>query len=169
MFILDGRPLAPDTAFTATNSDGELVQFPPNWLRLASPEEREAIGITEVPDPAPYDQRFYWGYDADGALIPKDHTQLVKQWVAQTKATAFSLMQPTDWYFTREQDNGTPAPLDVRALREEIRQDSRQKVAAIEATADTKALAAYCTSAEYNQWPPYPVVEPSATPVAAAA
>ena len=75
MFILDGKPLSPDVAFT---HDG--IQYPANWLRLVSTEEREAIGITEEPDPAAYDQRFYWGYDAEGNLIPKDHAQLVEQW-----------------------------------------------------------------------------------------
>ena len=41
MFILDGKPLSPDNAFT---HDG--INYPANWLRLATPEEREAIGIT---------------------------------------------------------------------------------------------------------------------------
>jgi hypothetical protein len=156
MFILpNGIPISPDVAFTLDD-----VQYPANWLRLASPEEREAIGITEVPDPESYDQRFYWGYDADGALIPKDHTQLVQQWVAQTKATAFTLIQPSDWYFTREQDNGTPVPAEIKAEREAFRAASRDKVAAIEATADTEALATYITSSAYSQWPPYPETEP---------
>ena len=72
MFLLNGEPLAIDTPFTADD-----IQYPANWLRLSTLEEKEAIGITEVPDPEPYDQRFYWGYDADGNLIPKDHGELV--------------------------------------------------------------------------------------------
>jgi len=52
MFILDGRPLPLDTQFTV---DG--ITYPPNWLRLASPEDRARIGITEVPDyPRPDDR-----------------------------------------------------------------------------------------------------------------
>jgi hypothetical protein len=46
MFILDGKPLPLDRAFTT--SDG--TQYPANWLRLSTIEERDAIGITEVPD-----------------------------------------------------------------------------------------------------------------------
>jgi hypothetical protein len=72
MFILDGKPLSPDRAFTHNG-----IQYPANWLRLSTLAEKEAIGITEVPDPPTYDERFYWGYDQDGQLIPKDHTQLV--------------------------------------------------------------------------------------------
>ena len=144
MFILpDGRPISPDVAFTL---DG--IQYPSNWLRLASPEEREAIGITEVPDPAPYDQRFYWGPD-----LPKDHAQLVEQWTQQTRITAGTLIQPTDWMVIREQDNGTVVPESVKALREDIRLATGQKNAAIEATADTAELAAYITGTEYPVWP----------------
>ena len=66
MFILDGKPLSPDRAFTTP--DG--TQYPANWLRLATPEVRTSIGITEVPVPPTWDQRFYWGYDADCQLFP---------------------------------------------------------------------------------------------------
>jgi hypothetical protein len=146
MFILDGKPLSPDVAFTTGG-----IQYPANWLRLASPEEREAIGITEVPDPTPYDQRFYWGPD-----LPKDHGQLVEQWTQQTRTTANSLLQPSDWMVIREADNGTEMDAGTKALREDIRLATGQKKAAIEATADTAELAAYITSSEYSQWPPYP-------------
>ena len=143
MFLLDGKPLSPDRAFTHAG-----IQYPANWLRLSTLEEKEAIGITEVPDPAPYDQRFYWGPD-----LPKDHTQLVEQWVAQTRITAGTLIQPTDWMVIREQDNGTVVPESVKALREDIRLATGQKNAAIEATADTAELAAYITGTEYPVWP----------------
>ena len=56
MFQLDNKPLALDTAFTHNG-----IQYPANWLRLTTQQERAAIGITEVPDPEPYDDRFYWG------------------------------------------------------------------------------------------------------------
>jgi len=57
MFLLDSKPIGLDVPFTT--ADG--TQFPSNWIRLASPEERAAIGITEVADPVAYDDRFYWG------------------------------------------------------------------------------------------------------------
>jgi hypothetical protein len=57
MFLLDSKPLGLDVPFTT--ADG--TQYPANWVRLASPEERAAIGITEVADPVAYDDRFFWG------------------------------------------------------------------------------------------------------------
>jgi hypothetical protein len=150
MFILDGKPLSPDVAFTDPATG---VQYPANFLRLSTLEEKEAIGITEQADPPVWDQRFAWGYSEDGQLIWKDHTQLVEQWVAQTRTTAGTLIQPTDWMVIREQDNGTVVPESVKALREDIRLATGQKNAAIEATADTAELAAYITGSEYPVWP----------------
>jgi hypothetical protein len=157
MFILDGKPLSPDVAFTDPATG---VQYPANWLRLASPEERAAIGITEVPDPTPYDQRFYWGLD-----LPKDHAQLVEQWTQQTRATANTLLQPSDWLVIREADNGVLVPDEVKARRQEIRDFSGTKVAAIEATITTEELAAYITSADYSAWDAAPTEpEPALVP-----
>lgn len=143
MFLLDGKPLSPDVAFTHAG-----IQYPANWLRLSSPQERKAIGITEVPDPPSYDQRFYWGPD-----LPKDHGQLVEQWVAQTRTTANTLLQPTDWIIIREADNGKPADPALKQWRQDIRVATGVKVTAITQTTDTAALAAYITGADYPVWP----------------
>lgn len=143
MFILDGRPLSPDAPFKHMG-----VQYPANWLRLASPEERAAIGIEEVPDPPSYDQRFWWS-----PTVPKDHTQLVEQWVAATRQTANTLLAPTDWIIIREADNGKPADPLLKTWREDIRLATGAKVTAIRETVDTPALAAYITGADYPVWP----------------
>jgi hypothetical protein len=144
MFLLDGQPLPPDRAFTDING----IQRPANWLRLASPDERAAAGVTEVPDPPNYDQRFYWGPD-----LPKDHGQLVEQWTNQTRITANTLLQPTDWIIIREADNGTPAGVALKQWRQDIRVATGTKVTAIKQTADTAALAAYITGVDYPVWP----------------
>jgi len=49
MFLLNEQPLPLDTPF----KDADGNSYPANWLRLTSLEEKEAIGITEVPDPEP--------------------------------------------------------------------------------------------------------------------
>jgi hypothetical protein len=144
MFLLDGQPLSPDRAFADING----IQRPANWLRLASLDERAAAGVTEVPDPPSYDQRFYWGPD-----LPKDHDQLVEQWTNQTRITANTLLQPTDWIIIREADNGTPADAALKQWRQDIRVATGTKVTAIKQTADTAALAAYITGVDYPVWP----------------
>lgn len=146
MFILDGHPLSPDVPFEHNG-----INYPANWLRLSTPKEREAIGITEEPDPTPYDQRFYWGPG-----LPKDHDQLVEQWTAQTRTTAGTLLQPTDWMIIREADNGKAADPAIKAWRESIRKAAGVKIAAVVATTSTDALAEYITGADYLTWPSDP-------------
>ena len=160
MFIFHGQPLSPDSPFTDPQTG---VHYPANWLRLATPEERTAIGITEVPDPQPYDQRFQWGWTEGGNPIWKDHTQLVEQWTQQTRTTAGTLLTPTDWLVVRELDNGTPMPTEWKTWRQDIRLASETKVAAIAQTDDTASLAAYITGADYPVWPrdPYAPSEPA--------
>jgi hypothetical protein len=144
MFLLNGQPLSPDAAFVDPATG---IQYPANWLRLASPEDRAAIGITEAPDPIWYDQRFYWGPE-----LPKDHSQLVDQWIGQTRATANTLLAPTDWMVIREADNGKLMDAAIKAERQRIREAVGTKIAAINATATTAELAAYITSAAYSSW-----------------
>ena len=142
MFILNGKPLSPDVAFTTGG-----IKYPVNFLRLSTLEEKEAIGITEEPDPIQVDQRFYWDTG-----IPKDHSQLVEQWVGQVKQTAGSLLSQTDWYITRASETGLAAPQSVLTRRTEVRALSNQKEAFLEATATTDELAAYVTGPEFNVW-----------------
>ena len=142
MLKLNNKPLSYDRAFTHAD-----IQYPANWLRLSSLEERNAIGITEVADAPTWDRRFYWGVDN-----PKDHTQLVEQWVSQVKQTAGSLLAQTDWYVIRMSDSAKPVPTSVQLERSEIRRFSDEKEAAIEATTTTEGLAAYVTSAAFTLW-----------------
>ena len=145
MYTLNGRTLRLDKAFTT--EDGR--QFPRNWLRLSTKEDRDALGIVETPD-APvvsYDQRFYWG-----PQNPKDHTQLVELWTAQVKATAGSLLSQTDWYITRQAETGVAAPQSVLDRRSLIRYMSNDKEVFLALTASTEQLAEYVTSAEFNNW-----------------
>ena len=151
MFILDGKPLSPDVAFKHAG-----IQYPANWLRLSTAKQRLDIGITEVPDPPSYDQRFYWGFDDKGDLIPKDHTQLVGQWTQQTRTTANTLLQPTDWIIIREADNGKPADPLLKVWRQDVRFAAGEKVTAINATVDSPELAAYITGTDYPVWPSDP-------------
>lgn len=80
MFILNGKPLSPDTAFTSGD-----IQYPSNWLRLASVEDREAIGITEMTTVGTReDDRYFWVSEVlDGSVltitnVPKDAAVVMK-------------------------------------------------------------------------------------------
>lgn len=133
MFQLNGTPISIDNAFTT--EDG--TQYPANWIRLASQEERAAIGIVEVPDPEWYDQRFYWGVDN-----PKDLDQLKAQWITQTKNDANAQLTQTDWMIIRKMDRNIDVPEDTTAVRAAIVQAANDKEAAITAATTVEELIA---------------------------
>ena len=103
--LSDGTKLALDVAFSTP--DG--VQRPANWLRLSTPRDRELAGITWVAETNQvWDQKFYWGYDSDNNLIPKQlddatdddgnaTTGLKTLWKAKQDEIAASLLAPSDW------------------------------------------------------------------------
>jgi hypothetical protein len=150
MFLLEGKPLAPGRPFVT--SDG--TQYPANWLRLASKKQKEAIGITEAPDPRPYDQRFYWGYSETGKLIEKDLDQLKTQWISTVKQTANSMLSQTDWMVIRSSDPSSNKILseEVKQERSTIRLKSDEKEEKIDQFTTVGELAAFVTSTEYHSW-----------------
>lgn len=148
MFILDGQTLNPDLPF---EHDG--IQYPANWLRLATPEERQAIGITEVPDYPRPDDRFYWvtqNPDGTYTAIPKDLAQLKKEWSAQVDATAYANLLPSDWMVVRKTEDGTliaPEWTDYRASVRTYAQTARTN---LNAASDIDAFIKVATTLE---WP----------------
>ena len=132
MFILNNKPISLDTAFTT--EDG--TQYPANWIRLASPAERAAIGITEIDDAPTYDDRFFW---ASGQ--PKNIDMLKTNMVSQVKQTAGTLLAPTDWKVIRAAETNTTVDGGVLATRAAIRAASNANETAINACATVDELA----------------------------
>ena len=159
-FLLNGQPLGVDRPFT----DADGTQYPANWLRHASADDKAAIGITEVADPERFDERFYWGVgnpkaledvnavDENGdAVLDADGNQVVTQglksvWVAQQKATAATLLAPTDWYVTRKAEADVAIPSAVTTRRAAIRTTCGTRESEINACDTTDALAALLTN-----------------------
>ena len=70
MFKHNNVTIPLDTPFTI---DG--TSYPANWLRLTSLEEKQAVGIEEVPDETTsYDDRFYWGADNPKLLNDREES-----------------------------------------------------------------------------------------------
>lgn len=147
MFILNNQPLKLDTAFTH-----DEIQYPANWLRLSSPEERAAIGITEVADPEIYDGRYYWSPGnpkqlEDLEVMPEDgqvyiQRGLKSQVISQIKQTAASLLAPTDWKVIRAAENGGTVDIETLTDRAAIRAASNENEAAVIACTTADELAA---------------------------
>ena len=150
-------------------TDDAGTKHPYNW-NIWSDADKKAAGLTWEEPPAseaPYDNRFYWGRQADGTLIPKSLTdvkavddddkavidpitckQLVTKglktvYIEQTKQTAKNKLVSTDWYITRKaEDNTTTIPSDVTTYRAAVRTKSDTIETAITNAADHAAFMA---------------------------
>ena len=152
-FKLNGNPLAVDVAFSHNE-----IQYPANWLRLSTAQEKKDLGITEVADDPVYDSRFYKGDGSAKALddvnatdengdpvLDENGDQVVILGVksvlkAQEKVTAGSLLAKYDWYVVRKAEKSTAIPTAITTYRDAVRTacDTREKE--IDACADTAAL-----------------------------
>jgi len=175
MFILNEKPLAPDSPFTHNG-----IQYPANWLRLTSWEEKAAIGITEVPDPTPVDTRFYWDHDIPKQLEDEEvtvwedivvetngvsgiastsrtytQTGLKTQWKQQQDQIAYTLLVPTDWYVVRKSEVGTNIPVGISSFRTDVRTVCEERKDAIGLATDVPSLVGIVTFAGLD-WPVKP-------------
>lgn len=147
MFMLNGKPLPVDVPFECNE-----ISYPANWLRLATPEERAAIGITEEADAPVYDDRFYWGVDnpkqlEDVTETPEGQTEpittkgLKSQWFAQIKDTTNKLLAATDWMVIRKAERDIAIPADTVAYRAAVLDECDRLLAAIQAVTTVDELA----------------------------
>jgi hypothetical protein len=148
-YILDGKSISPDAAFT---HDG--IQYPAGWIKRVSEDSRQEIGLFWQAEPPMHDQRFWWGYDQEGALIPKDLDQLKEYWTAHVKHTAGQLLAASDWVIIRSIDpvSGREPAAEVLAERKQIRDISNAKEECIAAAENVEELAAYVTKAKFDLW-----------------
>ena len=162
-------------------ADDSGVKHPTNWSSWDA-DTKAAKGLVWVDDPAPFDNRFYWDADTPKALddvnavdedgnpvLDEDGVQVVTKGlksnaIAQIKATAGGLLQPTDWMVTRKAETGTEVPSAVGDYRTAVRTASEAIETAIEGVTTLEAFKAlYETpvdaegiptgNAPINDWP----------------
>ena len=160
-YVLNGKKLRVGKAFV---DPATSIQYPANWLRLASEDDKAAIGVVWEADPAPVDTRFYWDHDLPKRLedepavdengdpvLDADGVQIINQglktiWTAQQKQIAGTLLAPTDWYVTRKAETDVAIPAAVLAYRESVRTICGTREAEIAACTTTEELAALLTN-----------------------
>ena len=145
--MLEGRKLRPGRPFK--NADG--MQFPANWLKLTSDEEKAAVGITweAEPEVQRFDSRYYYsagnprpvavGTDDDG----NEYTGLTTILAAEQATIAGQILSSTDWYAVRKAETSKAIPANIKTYRAAVRTacDTRQaEIAAVSTTAELEAL-----------------------------
>jgi hypothetical protein len=117
MFMIDQRIIPLDTPFTVGDGD-HAIQYPANWLRLASAEEKAAIGITEVADAVRANDRFFWDGNIDN---PKPIDDVRSMLMNDIDRIANLMLLPTDWKFVRQMETGTACDQTTLTKRSAIR------------------------------------------------
>lgn len=156
-FKLGTQTIQLDTPFTHND-----IQYPANWIRLATEEDKAAIGLVWEADPVRADDRFYWSGDinnpkaledvialnVDGQNILDDNGNpiitkgLKSQFIAQAKQTAGSILAQTDWMITRKVERNVDVPASTAQYRNSIVVRADELEAAIAAVATVEALIA---------------------------
>jgi hypothetical protein len=138
------------------------------WMRY-SDSQKATFSIVWEDSPAseaPFDNRFYWGRQTDGTLIPKSLTDvnevdsdgnpvndpitgqqmvtpgLKTTWVAQTKRTANNKLAVHDWYVTRKAEKSTAIPSSVTTYRDAVRTKCGEIETALNGASDLAAFMA---------------------------
>jgi hypothetical protein len=164
-FYLNDKFLAEGVQFTDANG----ITYPPQWLNQSTEEQKLAIGITWIADPAPFDPRFYWDHNLPKALedkpeVKEDGTPLYKQvydkatesmvdtteqvvtkglksqFVAQIKDTAGKLLAQTDWYIIRKAERNVDIPAEIALKRTQIVTEANRLENDIKASTTVEAL-----------------------------
>tara|TARA_R100001079_G_scaffold5984_1_gene3578 strand:- start:590 stop:1159 length:570 start_codon:yes stop_codon:yes gene_type:complete len=116
------------------------------WLRYSDSQKATFKIVWEDPpaNEAPFDNRFYWGRQTDGTLIPRSLTDvnevdedgnalkdadgnqvvtpgLKTTWISQTKRMANDKLAVHDWYVTRKAEKSTAIPSSVTTYRDAVR------------------------------------------------
>ncbi len=145
--------------------DNNGTSYPAVWNNLSA-DEKAAIGLTWEDEVAAHDNRFYWGRDADGELIPRsltdinevdedgnpvndaDGNQLVtlglkSNAIALAKTQAAGLLAPHDWQVIKATEvESYSVPSTVTTYRAAVRTASNSIGTAITNASDLAAFMA---------------------------
>jgi hypothetical protein len=126
MFKIGTRTIQLDTPFTHND-----IQYPANWIRLASEEDKSAIGLVWEADAVRADDRFYWDGNINNPKALEDVTETVdgkeyttkglkSNFIAQVKTTAGSILAQTDWMVIRKAERNVDIPSSVATYRASV-------------------------------------------------
>ena len=138
------------------------IQYPRNWLNLASNSEKASVGFIEVTYSGSHkDSEYYYNaesapvYDASKGTVvitksstAKDLANLKSSKKESASSNAHSILLPTDWYVVRKSENSTAIPAKISAFRTAVRLVCNSLCTAIDNASDLDALSALYNNAD---------------------
>ena len=137
------------------------IQYPRNWLNLASDSEKASVGFIEVTYSGSHKSGEYYNnsesapvYDASKGTVvitksstAKDLATLKSSKKESASSNAHSILLPTDWYVVRKSENSTAIPAKISAFRTAVRLVCNSLCTAIDNASDLDAVAALYSNA----------------------
>ena len=158
------------------------IQYPRNWLTLASDSEKASVGFIEVTYSGSHKDGEYYNnsesaavYNASAGTVvitksstAKNLADLKTYKKTLSSSGAYSSLQSTDWYVVRKEEIGTAIPSNVTAYRTATRLVCNSLNTAITNASDIDALAALYSNATGISDPDNFTVDGSQTSVVSA-
>ena len=130
------------------------IQYPRNWLSLASDSEKASVGFIEVTYSGSHkDGEYYHNaesaavYDASKGTVvitrsstARNLADLKTKKKSASSGGAYSSLQTTDWYVVRKEEIGTAIPSNVTAFRTATRLVCNSLCTAIDNASDVDAI-----------------------------
>ena len=137
------------------------IQYPRNWLNLATDSEKTSVGFIEVTYSGTHKSPDYYDngesapvYDASKGTVvitksstAKDLATLKSSKKQSASGIAYGNILPTDWYVVRKSENSTAIPAKITAFRTATRLVCNSLCTAIDNASDVDALAALYNNA----------------------
>ena len=137
------------------------IQYPRNWLNLATDSEKTSVGFIEVTYTGSHKDSEYYNngesapvYDASKGTVvitksstAKDLATVKTEKKTTASGNAYSIILPTDWYVVRKSENSTAIPAKISAFRTAVRLVCNSLCTAIDNASDIDAVAALYSNA----------------------
>ena len=147
-FKLGTKTIQLDTPFTHND-----IQYPANWIRLATEEDKDDIGLVWEADAVRADDRFYWDGNINNPKALEDVTETVDEkeyttkglksnFISQVKTTAGSILAQTDWMVIRKAERNVDIPSSVATYRAAVVAKASELETAISAVTTVEQLIA---------------------------
>ena len=138
------------------------IQYPRNWLNLASDSEKASVGFIEVTYSGSHKSGEYYNnsesapvYDASKGTVvitksstAKNLADLKEGKKTDASNSAYSALQSTDWYVVRKEEISTAIPSKITAYRTAVRLVCNSLKTAIDSASDVDAVAALYYNAD---------------------
>ena len=152
--IVDGKINRVFKVPTAFKHPTTGIQYPRNWLNLASNSEKTSVGFIEITYSGTHkNSEYYFNsesspvYDASKGTVTITKSSSAKNLASmkvskkqQASTSAYSSLVPTDWYVTRKSENNTAIPSQITAYRTATRLVCNSLCTAIDNASDVDAI-----------------------------